>query len=130
MPIYTYKCKKCGEVFDRFEKMSSNGSGKCDLCNSEAVRVFSPAGIIFKGSGFYTTDYKSGSNKANIAPAKPETSEKGAGKKEEAAAGSSSAAKQGETGSAEKGSQSSGNQPENSRNSRQNQSTGKDAKSG
>jgi len=46
--------------------MNSNGSEVCDECGSEAVRVFSPAGIIFKGSGFYTTDYKSGSSKANL----------------------------------------------------------------
>lgn len=66
MPIYTYKCKNCGKVFEKFKKMSSNGNESCDECSSEAVRVFSPAGIIFKGSGFYTTDYKSGSNRSNL----------------------------------------------------------------
>lgn len=66
MPIYTYKCRKCGNVFEKFKSMSANGTECCELCSSEALRVFSPAGIIFKGSGFYTTDYKSGSNKAGI----------------------------------------------------------------
>ncbi|MDD5600307.1 MAG: zinc ribbon domain-containing protein [Actinomycetota bacterium] len=64
MPIYSYKCKKCGKVFDKFQKFNENdGSNKtqCIYCNSDAVRVFSPVGIIFKGSGFYTTDYKSNS---------------------------------------------------------------------
>ena len=66
MPIYTYKCKNCEKEFEKFKSMSSNGSEICDECGSDAVRVFSPAGIIFKGSGFYTTDYKSGSSKANL----------------------------------------------------------------
>jgi len=65
MPIYTYKCKSCGKIFEKFKNMSSNGKEYCEGCSSEALRVFTPAGIIFKGSGFYTTDYKSGSNKAH-----------------------------------------------------------------
>ncbi len=66
MPTYTYKCNNCGKVFEKIKSMSANGSEYCEDCNSEAVRVFTPTGIIFKGSGFYTTDYKSGSSKANI----------------------------------------------------------------
>lgn len=66
MPIYTYRCRKCGNTFEKFKSMSSNGTENCELCSAEALRVFSPAGIIFKGSGFYTTDYKSGSSKANL----------------------------------------------------------------
>ncbi len=63
MPIYTYKCKSCGEIFEKMKSMGSNGTEVCQICKSEAVRMFSPAGIIFKGSGFYTTDYKSNSSK-------------------------------------------------------------------
>ena len=49
----------------------------CIYCKSEARRVFSPVGIIFKGSGFYSTDYKSGSkNTANGAPATKDKEEK------------------------------------------------------
>ncbi len=63
MPIYSYKCEKCGRVFDRFEKASdsngSNGVVKCIYCSAYAKRLFSPAGLIFKGSGFYKTDYRS-----------------------------------------------------------------------
>ena len=66
MPIYTYKCKKCGNTFEKLQKMGSESNEICEFCNSETMRVFSPAGIIFKGSGFYTTDYKSGSSKANL----------------------------------------------------------------
>ena len=64
MPIYSYKCKNCGKVFERFQKAGRNTTEYCDDCNSEAHRIFSPVGIIFKGSGFYSTDYKSGSNKS------------------------------------------------------------------
>ena len=66
MPIYTYRCRKCGEVFEIMKKVGSNGSEVCQYCSAEADRLFTPTGIIFKGSGFYTTDYKSGSNKANL----------------------------------------------------------------
>jgi putative FmdB family regulatory protein len=63
MPIYSYKCEKCGSVFDKFEKASNgnenNGVVKCIYCGSDAKRLFSPAGLIFKGSGFYKTDYRS-----------------------------------------------------------------------
>lgn len=63
MPIYSYRCKNCGKVFEKFRKMGSEGKECCDSCNSEALRLFLPSGIIFKGSGFYSTDYKSSSNK-------------------------------------------------------------------
>lgn len=66
MPLYTYKCKNCGKVVEKFHKMSVNGAEKCEDCGSETLRVFLPTGIIFKGSGFYSTDYKSGTSKANL----------------------------------------------------------------
>ena len=63
MPIYSYRCKNCGKVFEKFRKVGSEGEEHCDSCNSEALRLFLPSGIIFKGSGFYSTDYKASSNK-------------------------------------------------------------------
>jgi len=63
MPLYSYKCEKCGRIFDKFEKISdgngSNGVVKCIYCEGNAKRLFSPAGLIFRGSGFYKTDYSS-----------------------------------------------------------------------
>jgi putative FmdB family regulatory protein len=76
MPIYTYKCKNCGKVTEKFKSMNSNGSEKCEHCSSETSMVFSPAGIIFKGSGFYTTDYKSSGSKPSAKSTKSETDEK------------------------------------------------------
>src|SRR4030066_949832 len=73
MPIYSYRCKNCGKVFEKFRKMGAEGVEHCDSCNSEALRLFLPSGIIFKGSGFYSTDYKSSSNKAiNSSPSTKE----------------------------------------------------------
>lgn len=76
MPIYSYRCDKCGETFDKLVSAGGNGSVPCVLCQSETRRVFSPVGIIFKGSGFYSTDYKSGSNPANKATAKTAVEDK------------------------------------------------------
>jgi putative FmdB family regulatory protein len=57
MPTYQYRCPK-GHEFERFEKMSDRPRTKCPQCGSTAVRVISGgAGLIFKGSGFYITDY-------------------------------------------------------------------------
>lgn len=56
MPIYEYRCDVCGAMFD---KMTSFGDASTPICpNGHAVthRVFSPPGIVFKGSGFYVTD--------------------------------------------------------------------------
>lgn len=62
MPIYSYKCSECGKVFDKLQKPGSDGKAKCESCDGKAVRIFSPVGIIFKGSGFYKTDYSSSSS--------------------------------------------------------------------
>ncbi|HAX18544.1 MAG TPA: FmdB family transcriptional regulator [Actinobacteria bacterium] len=64
MPIYSYKCSNCEKVFDKFEKPGNNSKVICPDCGSEALRIFSPVGIVFKGSGFYSTDYNSKSSKA------------------------------------------------------------------
>lgn len=57
MPIYSYRCGKCGKVFEKLQKVGENGKVYCEDCGEEAFRMFLPVGVIFKGSGFYTTDY-------------------------------------------------------------------------
>ena len=89
MPIYSYRCEKCGETFDKLVKPGGNGSVPCIHCKSETRRVFSPVGIIFKGSGFYSTDYKSGSKStANSALANKDKTEKKQDQKPKAETGS------------------------------------------
>ncbi len=89
MPIYSYKCSNCQKILDKFQKAGTNGSAKCDFCNSEAIRIYSPVGIIFKGSGFYKTDYAS-STKSSSASTPAEKSQK---KKKETKAESKKAEK-------------------------------------
>ncbi len=58
MPNYDYECKKCG-VFEVFQQMTEKPLSKCPKCKGKVKRLIgSGAGIIFKGSGFYCTDYK------------------------------------------------------------------------
>ena len=61
MPTYTYRCTKCGHEFDLFHSMSDNSRKKCEKCGATAKRMIGAgAGLVFKGSGFYITDYKNG----------------------------------------------------------------------
>ncbi len=59
MPTYDYRCKACGHRFEIFQKISDEMIDECPLCNGEVVRLVGGGqGLIFKGSGFYITDYK------------------------------------------------------------------------
>ncbi len=69
MPLYDYKCSKCGYVFEVQQKISEEPLKHCPRCKGEIKRLISPAGIIFKGSGFHVTDYKKKESKE----AKPAT---------------------------------------------------------
>ena len=65
MPTYEYKCTGCEELFEYFQKMTDEPIRECPVCGSELRRLISGGvGIIFKGSGFYTTDYKNSSHKS------------------------------------------------------------------
>ena len=84
MPTYEYECLKCGHVFERFQSITDEPVKRCPECRCKVRRLFGTgAGIIFKGSGFYETDYRSESynREAKKETAKPET---GAAKKGEA----------------------------------------------
>ena len=64
MPTYTYECKKCGETADHFHGISAKPRIKCEACGGGCKRLIGTgAGIIFKGTGFYETDYKQKSGK-------------------------------------------------------------------
>ncbi len=59
MPTYEYMCESCGYKFEKFQKMTDNVLEVCPECGGHIKRLFGKgAGIIFKGSGFYETDYK------------------------------------------------------------------------
>jgi putative FmdB family regulatory protein len=59
MPIYEYACDTCQTTFERKQKFSEEPVRECPECGNMVRRVLHPAGIIFKGSGFYVTDNRS-----------------------------------------------------------------------
>ena len=63
MPTYGYRCSNCGHEFEIQQRMSDAPLKVCPNCQGKLTKILYPVGISFKGSGFYTTDYK-GSNQA------------------------------------------------------------------
>lgn len=64
MPTYDYECEKCGLKFELFQRMSDPPRKRCPKCRGKVRRLIGTgAGMIFKGSGFYITDYRSDSYK-------------------------------------------------------------------
>jgi len=61
MPTYDYQCKSCGHSCEVFQAITDNPKRKCPVCSKMTFKrlIGSGAGIIFKGSGFYETDYRS-----------------------------------------------------------------------
>lgn len=59
MPTYEYECTKCGYTFERFQNINDKHLTKCPKCSKKVKRLIGMgAGIIFKGTGFYATDYR------------------------------------------------------------------------
>lgn len=75
MPTYEYRCPKCANEFEKFErKITDKKTAKCPKCGATARRIMSVgAGFLFKGSGFYITDYKRSGEKKEGGEAKAET---------------------------------------------------------
>ena len=90
MPTYEYVCSSCNHRFETWQKMIDEPLTTCPECGSHIRRVFFPAGIVFKGHGFYKTDHNSNGSS-------PSASSDGDNKKAEA--GSNGDAKKAETGS-------------------------------
>ena len=64
MPTYQYTCTECGEPLETVQKFSDEPLTVCPACGGRLRKVFSPVGIVFKGSGFYRTDSRNGSSSA------------------------------------------------------------------
>ena len=85
MPTYEYACPKCGHHFEKFQSMNDGRLRKCPKCGKSGLKrlVGGGAGLIFKGSGFYITDYRSENYKAGAkkdAPPAPATASSGESK--------------------------------------------------
>jgi putative FmdB family regulatory protein len=68
MPTYEYRCKDCGQHVEVVQSFSDDPLTECGTCGGELRKVFSPVGIVFKGSGFYKTDSRSGGSKTASVP--------------------------------------------------------------
>ena len=73
VPTYDYKCSACGHEFEKFQSIMARPIRKCPGCGKMKAKrlIGSGAGIIFKGSGFYQTDYRSESYRNGAAKEKP-----------------------------------------------------------
>lgn len=103
MPTYQYLCESCGHRFDIFQHFADAPLTTCPNCSGQIHRVLFPAGIVFKGSGFYKTDSRGASSATEVAPSVEEnghasaatsngnTAEKAAAKSETASESASSA---------------------------------------
>ena len=75
MPIYEYRCKKCGEHLEAFLKLSDKQPTRCRKCGGRLEKLVSTSAIQFKGAGWYVTDYArkgSGAEKAEKETSAPE----------------------------------------------------------
>jgi putative FmdB family regulatory protein len=79
MPTYGYHCGRCGHEFEVRQSMSDAPLKDCPECGGELRKLLYPVGVQFKGSGFYTTDYRSGGDKSKAASESSETKSEGAG---------------------------------------------------
>lgn len=89
MPTYVYGCDACGHRFEKFQKFADEPVRVCPECQSSVRRIFQPAGIVFKGSGWHVTDYKrngSGSSSETTSDGEAKAASDGAAKQEKPSA--------------------------------------------
>ncbi len=91
VPTYSYQCTQCGDKFDIVQSFSDDALSVCEKCDGKLRKLFNSVGIVFKGSGFYRTDSRSGSTTASE-PAKAEASSSSNGAAKESSSSSSSSA--------------------------------------
>ncbi len=84
MPTYDYRCDGCGHEFERFQSMTDKVLRKCPQCGEPKLKrlIGSGGAVIFKGSGFYQTDYRSASYKKAAEADKKKKDETTSGKKD------------------------------------------------
>ncbi|TMC53370.1 MAG: hypothetical protein E6J20_06810 [Chloroflexi bacterium] len=65
MPIYGYRCSSCGHQFEIQQRMADEPLKICPKCQGELTKILYPSGVIFKGSGYYSTDYRASGKEAS-----------------------------------------------------------------
>ncbi|HZE01316.1 MAG TPA: FmdB family zinc ribbon protein [Pseudonocardiaceae bacterium] len=102
MPTYSYACTACEHRFDTVQKFTDSSLTDCPECSGRLRKLFSPVGIVFKGSGFYRTDSRSGGQPHDGQSSSNGKSESGAhGKSESNGKSDSGADKKAESGTSE-----------------------------
>ena len=97
MPTYEYTCTECGEQVEVVQKFTDDPLTVCTACGGRLRKVFSPVGIVFKGSGFYRTDSRNGSS--SDGPGKKDKDKEPSGAKPDSKSGSSADSSSGSSGS-------------------------------
>ncbi|HEV2176205.1 MAG TPA: FmdB family zinc ribbon protein [Terriglobia bacterium] len=97
MPLYEYRCKKCGARFERIQKFSDAPLVKCEKCGGKIERLLSSPAIQFKGTGWYVTDYPRKSSPGAGDADRAASSSDGGGKPESSPAGKAETSTAGKT---------------------------------
>src|SRR3954464_7758516 len=90
MPTYQYACTSCGERLEVVQKFSDDPLTVCPACSGALRKVFSPVGVVFKGSGFYKTDSRSSGARKNADTEKKDAEKKDPAKKDATTSGTAS----------------------------------------
>ena len=107
MPTYEYECTVCGQHIEVFQRFSEDALTTCGVCGGKLRKVFHPAGIVFKGSGFYATDSRSKASSGTSSKKDSDAgsaSSKGSDSSGSSGSESGSGSKGGDGGSSSKGS--------------------------
>jgi len=101
MPTYDYQCDACEHKFELFQSIKDEPKKKCPECGKQKLRRLfgTGAAVVFKGSGFYQTDYRSDSYKKAAEADKPKTDSKSDGKSESKSSGKTETKSTSDTGS-------------------------------
>ena len=110
MPTYVYECDACGHRFELFQSISADPEKKCPECKKLKLRrlIGTGAAVMFKGSGFYQTDYRSDSYKKSASADSKTTSSGGSSGSSESSGSSSSSGSSGSSSSSKESSKPSG----------------------
>jgi putative FmdB family regulatory protein len=98
VPTYQYACTECGDRSEVVQRFTDDPLTVCSACGGKLRKIFSPVGIVFKGSGFYRNDSRNGSS---TVPAGKETADSGSNGSSESSSAGSDAAKSGSSGSSD-----------------------------
>lgn len=90
MPTYAYACKDCGHQFDAVQSFSDDALTECPQCQGALRKLFNSVGVVFKGSGFYRTDSRSGASSSNGAATSSSSSSSTGGASESSSSSSTS----------------------------------------